>query len=151
MVEVLPRLVAWLLIAALAMSLAWWTWRVLPLQSMAPARETVRPPVSALAVQGWFAGSASEPGRQASSGRYVLRWTYPGKPGVCILGLPGLADKAFKVGDEIEPGFYLREVGIDHASIEGGGGLERLVRVREKAPPGPAAGMAGDNGIDRNK
>jgi hypothetical protein len=151
MVEVLPRLVAWLLIAALAISLAWWTWRVLPLQTMAPAREMVRPQVSALATQGWFAGSAAEPGKQASSGRYVLRWTYPGAPGVCILGLPGLADKAFKVGDEIEPGFILREVGDDYASIEGGGGLERLVRVREKAPPAQAAGMADGSGIDRNK
>ncbi len=143
MAEWLPRLVAWLLIAILAVSLAWWTWRVLPLQSVAPARESARPPVSALATQGWFAGSAAEPGKQASSGRYVLRWTYPGAPGVCILGLPGLADKAFKVGDEIEPGFVLREVGDDYASFEGSGGLERLVRVREQASPDLRAGVAG--------
>jgi hypothetical protein len=123
-------LVTGLLLVLLALSLAWWTWRAVPLGS-APAvsDKAAFPTVSPLG-QGWFGGSEQPENRQSS--RYVLRWTYAGQPGVCILGLPGLNDQVFKVGGEIEPGFVLREVGRDYVLVDGASGVERIERVRDE-------------------
>ncbi|MFZ5484381.1 MAG: hypothetical protein ACOZB0_09135 [Pseudomonadota bacterium] len=120
----------WGLLLALATSLAWWTWRLLPIE--APAAELVTRPVSEPPLDDWFTGQ----GRAApvASGRFVLRWTYPGHPGVCILAVSGLQDRAFRVGDEVEPGYVLREVGERHVLIEGSGGVERIERP-ESPPP----------------
>lgn len=130
-------MVAWLLVAAIAVSLAYWTWRVLPLAESggsdvagpAPAAD-----VAALKDQGWF-GAQGGVG-PVTSHRYVLRWVYPGRPGVAILALPGLQDRTFRVGDEVEPGLVLREVQADHVIVEGAGVRERIeLPPRPEGPP----------------
>lgn len=123
----LPLLVAWFLIAAISVSLAYWTWRLLPLPTAAgPVRHALTEQLGdeALKAQNWFAGSAGS--KPASSGRYTLRWLYPGRPGVCILGMAGLQDQTFRIGDEIEPGVKLKEVGKDYVLIQGQRGAERI-------------------------
>lgn len=154
--ERVARACVWLLLPALAASLAWWIWRLLPLQTPAAAPFRTVAPVfdpTALAGQGWFGSGARISG---SSGRYVLRWLYAGKPGVCILGLPGLQDRAFRVGDEVEPGIRVREVGADFVLLDGLGGVERIqmpvvkVRARPAAVAvSPGAVVAGPSGPQR--
>lgn len=129
----LPRLLTWALVLAIAASLAWWTWRLIPLPSATGGRDAASPAVSAdpsrLRSQHWFsAAAASGP---AASGRYILRWVYPGRPGVCILGLPGLQDRAFRVGEEVEPGLAVQEVGADHVVLAGAAGIERIALPAE--------------------
>lgn len=134
--ERVARWALWLLLAAVAISLAFWSWRLFLQVAPAPASRIAAPPVvfdaDALRAQGWFgAGAAAAP---TSSGRYVLRWVYPGRPGVCILALPGLKDRAFRIGEEVEPGLVLREVGRDYVVLEGAAGTERI-QMPAKPPP----------------
>jgi general secretion pathway protein C len=146
----LHAVLAWLLVAMIATSLAWWSWRLLPLFMPRPAsavRDQAAEP-SASRMQGWFSGSGAV---KASGGRYTLRWLYPGRPGVCILALPGLQDKTFRIGEEIEPGVKLKEVGADFVVIDNHGQDERIALpekreaelslIRSLLPPGrtPAA------------
>jgi hypothetical protein len=141
----LPALSVWLLIAAVAFSMAYWTWRLAPLPggggglSLGP---DARFDAAGLKNQNWFSASAGA--KSASGGRYTLRWLYPGRPGVCILGMPGLQDQTFRVGDEIEPGVKLKEVGKDYVLIQGARGTERIelperqeVRLSASVPPPP--------------
>lgn len=108
----------------------------MPLKSVGgSARPTTAAPLGgeSLKAQNWFAGSAGS--GPTSSSRYLLRWLYPGHPGVCILGLAGLQDKTFRVGEEIEPGLKLKEVGKDYVLIEGQRGSERINLVERKEIP----------------
>ncbi|OIO77738.1 MAG: hypothetical protein COS39_00405 [Hydrogenophilales bacterium CG03_land_8_20_14_0_80_62_28] len=130
----------WLLIAAIAVSLAYWTWRLAPLPAGDGAARSVPASMSgveALPAQNWFAIAGS--GKAASSGRYSLRWLYPGRPGVCILAMPGLQDKTFRIGDEVEPGVKLKEVGKDYVLLEGRAGAGRIDLPVRQEPTRPAA------------
>lgn len=120
-----PFAVVWMLVATLAISLAYWTWRLVPLSDATVSRQPVAQiPAGILLTQNWFSSSAGE--QSVSSNRYTLRWLYPGRPGVCILGLSGLQDRAFRVGEEIEPGVKLKAVAVDHVLLESAGGVERI-------------------------
>ena len=128
----LPALATWVLVVLMALSLSYWTWRVVPLPastSSGPIADTTKIPMARLRAQDWFAASGQ--GQPTTSSRYTLRWLYPGRPGVCILGVSGLQDKAFRVGDEIEPGTTLKEVGDDYVVLQTRAGVERL-RLPEK-------------------
>lgn len=128
----LAKLVSWLLVVAIAASLAYWTWRLLPLSATGhqdAGLQTMHDedPVAALRTQNWFVPMGQgNPAVADVSSRYELRWVYSGRPGVCILRLPGLQDKAFRVGEEIENGIKLKEVGDREVVIEGSFGTERL-------------------------
>jgi general secretion pathway protein C len=152
-------MLVWILVAMIATSLAWWTWRLLPLFVQRPAaaagpREVAE--ASASGMQGWFSGSGTA---RMSSGRYTLRWLYPGRPGVCILALPGLQDKTFRIGEDIEPGVKLKEVGADYVVIDNRGQDERIALPERReaglslirpqpVPPAPApAAAAPESGV----
>ncbi len=140
----LPRWLTWLLVLACAVSLAGWTWRLLPLpRASAPgplATPAAVPSAARLSAQHWFGAASVTAG--APSGRYVLRWVYPGRPGVCILGVAGLRDRAFRVGEEVEPGLVVREVGADSVLLAGPAGSERLPLSNDKARRGQTAATA---------
>lgn len=131
------RGLVWLLVVAIALSAAYWTWRIFLVLAPAPQATASSAPgvahsVSQSGGQHWFA--AKTEAVVSTGGRYVLRWVYPGRPGVCILAMPGLQDRTFRVGDEVEAGLVLREVGADYVILEGSGGAERI-QLPPKSPP----------------
>lgn len=146
----LPGLLIWLLLVALALSLAWWTWRLLPLAGDAgPVPTRPRPAAPDPATQGWLAGGAGPAAAAPASSRYILRWLHPGPQGLCILGMPDMRDKALRVGEEVVPGLQLHAVNRDHVILKGAAGLERIELTKVSPPagtavppqPGPLAGM----------
>lgn len=118
--------VPWLLLGACGVSLAHWGWRLVDIALARPSLPptAVEVPDTSVAGRGWFA--AAPAGRDATAGRFVLKWAYPGPPQVAILALPGLQESAYVAGEEISPGVVLKEAAREHVILDERGRLLRI-------------------------
>jgi general secretion pathway protein C len=117
------------LVAALALTLAWWTWALAaPAAVAAPsyAAPAALEAADAARLRGLFGAPRAAP---AAAG--PLRLVGVASPSRAIFALQGEKPRAARPGEEIVPGTTLREVHRDHVVVERNGALERLGLERD--------------------
>jgi len=117
-----PAALDFALVAALAATLAWWTWALAaPAAVAAPsyAAPAVLEAADAARLRGLFGAP-----RAAAAG--PLRLVGVVSPRQALFALQGEKPRAARPGEEIVPGTILREVHRDHAVVERNGTVERL-------------------------
>lgn len=157
----MQRLVHWILreswiaalelaiVAALAMSLAYWTWQALAPRAVAAPAPSVGAgpgramPLAARGLLGATQARASASGQGASAGALTLVGVFaertPGS-GRALIGRGGDRPELVTTGDELAPGVVLSEVHADHVIVRRGGAAERIELERRGtgATPPPA-------------
>lgn len=119
-----PLVIDLALVAALAVTLAWWTWALAaPAAVAAPAyaAPAALDAADAARLRGLFGAPRAAP---AAAG--PLRLVGVIAPGRAVFALQGEKPRAARPGEEIVPGTILREVHRDHVVVERNGALERL-------------------------
>jgi general secretion pathway protein C len=119
-----PAALDFALVAALAATLAWWTWALAaPAAVAAPsyAAPAALEAADAARLRGLFGAPRAAP---AAAG--PLRLVGVVSPRQALFALQGEKPRAARPGEEIVPGTILREVHRDHAVVERNGTVERL-------------------------
>lgn len=115
------------LVAALACTMAWWTWALAAPAAVAASHAApAAPSEEDLARARTLFGAA----RAAPAANGALRLVGVASPGAAVFARQGGKPAAARPGDEVVPGTLLREVHEDHVLVERNGVLERLALER---------------------
>jgi len=125
-----PRVLDLALAAALAATLAWWTWALAAPAAVA-ASSYAAPAAPAAADGARLRNLFGAPRAATPAAAGPLRLVGVASPRQAIFALQGEKPRAARPGEEIVPGTILREVHRDHAVVERGGVLERLGLERD--------------------
>lgn len=112
------------LVAALAVTMAWWTWALAAPAAVAASSYAAPAAIDAAAaarMRALFGTAAAAP---AAAG--PLRLVGVASPSQAVFALQGEKPRAARPGEAIVPGTILREVHRDHVVVERNGAMERL-------------------------
>jgi general secretion pathway protein C len=127
--QFLPRLLDLALAAALAVTLAWWTWALAA--PAAVAASSYAAPAAPAAPGARLRNLFGAPAAATPAAAGPLRLVGVASPHQAIFASQGQRPRAARPGEEIVPGTILREVHRDHVVVERNGAVERLGLERD--------------------